>query len=229
MTTAAQSAAQAAGYRNGLIPTSILVKVQGALALWPAAAAAYIRMRTAARAAGINLTITDAYRTLSQQQTLANEKGLHSAGGLAAEPGTSEHGWGGAVDVNVNDPKTLAWLRANAGAYGFANTVSDEAWHWGWIGTSSSLAPSLNPSSQNGVVATPAGIGLPGLPSIPNPFNIPGDIAGAAVDGARKLTIMGVILAGGAAMVVLGVMKAAGSSPGGLAKRAGSVAAVATV
>jgi hypothetical protein len=50
----------------------------------------------------------------------------------AAVPGTSNHGWGTAVDIVIT-PETLAWLRKHAAAYGFDNADGaqvGENWHW---------------------------------------------------------------------------------------------------
>ena len=47
----------------------------------------------------------------------------------AAVPGTSNHGWGLAVDIaNVNG-KTLEWLLQHADDYGFSWEDQSEAWH----------------------------------------------------------------------------------------------------
>ena len=60
----------------------------------------------------------DAYRPIEDQYRLADELGLYSEGGWAAKPGTSQHGWGRAIDLELDDD-ALAWMRRNAGAYGF--------------------------------------------------------------------------------------------------------------
>ena len=57
-------------------------------------------------------------------------KGLYSEGGYGAVPGTSNHGWGLAVDADVTDPATLTWLRTNAHRFGFVEAVPREPWHW---------------------------------------------------------------------------------------------------
>ena len=53
---------------------------------------------------------------------LARRKGLYSQGGLAAKPGTSDHGWGRSTDLDL-DSKALTWMRANGAKYGFAEDV----------------------------------------------------------------------------------------------------------
>jgi LAS superfamily LD-carboxypeptidase LdcB len=90
-------------------------------------------MAADAGAAGVNLGVTDSYRSYDQQVDLARRKGLYSQGGLGATPGASAHGWGLAVDVDVND-QGQAWLRANAGRYGFVEAVPREPWHWEFHG-----------------------------------------------------------------------------------------------
>ena len=67
----------------------------------PIAAKAYAEMVAAAAKDGIVWGITDSYRTLDVQKDLVARKGLYSQGGLAAAPGTSNHGWGSAVDLKV--------------------------------------------------------------------------------------------------------------------------------
>lgn len=86
-------------------------------------------MRAAAASAGVEIGATGAYRDYAGQVDLARRKGLYSNGGLAAVPGTSQHGWGLAIDVDVN-ADGQAWLRANASRFGFFEDVPREPWHW---------------------------------------------------------------------------------------------------
>ena len=62
---------------------------------------------------------------------LVRRKGLYSQGGLAAKPGTSDHGWGMAVDLNLN-ANAQRWMRANAGRFGFVEDTPREPWHWAY-------------------------------------------------------------------------------------------------
>ncbi|MFZ5443505.1 MAG: D-alanyl-D-alanine carboxypeptidase family protein [Myxococcota bacterium] len=118
-------------YGNGRIPANKLKSVGiGSHKLYGPAADNFVRMRAAAKAAGINLTITDSYRSYAAQVDLARRKGLYSQGGLAATPGRSNHGWGLAIDANVNSAATLRWMRNNAHKFGFYETVRREPWHW---------------------------------------------------------------------------------------------------
>ncbi|HQY34306.1 M15 family metallopeptidase [Actinotalea sp.] len=88
---------------------------------------------------GRDLCITDSYRTLAEQRRLAYTKP-----GLAATPGTSNHGWGLAVDlcgVETNSQAVQDWLRANGPVFGWDNpqwaraggSGAYEPWHWEYV------------------------------------------------------------------------------------------------
>lgn len=89
---------------------------------------------------GANLAITDAYRDYAGQVAVYAAKP-----GLAAKPGTSNHGWGLAVDLgNVSSEASpqYQWLRVNAPTYGWQHPSwarstgsKPEAWHWEYVGT----------------------------------------------------------------------------------------------
>ncbi|XHF15198.1 M15 family metallopeptidase [Archangium gephyra] len=95
------------------------------------AAAAFNRMHAAAKAAGINLHVNSAFRTMEQQRDLY-QKYLNGTGNLAAKPGYSNHQGGIALDINVGGTgtSTYKWLANNASRFGFARTVPSEPWHW---------------------------------------------------------------------------------------------------
>jgi zinc D-Ala-D-Ala carboxypeptidase len=124
-------APELAAYGNGNIPRDALEPIgQGGHRLWKPAAEAWRGVVAAAAADGIDLRITDSYRNYEQQVDLAARKGLYRDGGYAAVPGTSNHGWGMAVDADVTNSRTLEWLRVNGPRFGFAETVPREPWHW---------------------------------------------------------------------------------------------------
>jgi D-alanyl-D-alanine carboxypeptidase len=121
-----------AAYGNGKIPASALERVGDTRhKLWAPAAESLTRMIADAEKDGVHIGITDSYRPYTEQVDLARRKGLYSQGGLAAKPGTSEHGWGMAADLDLNG-KALAWMRQNAEKYGYVNNVSRESWHWAY-------------------------------------------------------------------------------------------------
>ncbi len=130
------------GYPNGLIPPSALceIGVSGhrlrcdAAAAWRAMAAAF------AADMGGRLCITDSYRTYAGQVRLYGQKPA-----LAAVPGTSNHGWGLAVDLcgGIESFGTPAyrWMTANAGRFGWVHPQwadpgngREEPWHWEYGG-----------------------------------------------------------------------------------------------
>lgn len=85
---------------------------------------------------GKALCLTDSYRSYSVQERLRASKP-----GLAAPAGTSEHGWGLAVDLCggvERDGERHRWMRDNAPRHGWDNpdwareggTGPYEPWHW---------------------------------------------------------------------------------------------------
>lgn len=117
-------------YGNGKVPTEALAPVGDTNHhLWAPAANGLSALIDDAAADGIDIGITDSYRPLAVQERLAQEKGLYSQGGLAAVPGTSNHGWGVATDLDL-DSEGLEWMRENAWRYGFVEDVPREPWHW---------------------------------------------------------------------------------------------------
>lgn len=132
-------AGSTAGYNgsNGRLDPNQLTSIGSGHSLREDAAAAYNSMAEAAAQDGIQWSITDSYRTYETQVRLAEEKGLYSQGGLAATPGTSNHGWGMALDLgggaNRNGTPENNWLRENANRFGFY-TIPREPWHWEFRG-----------------------------------------------------------------------------------------------
>ncbi|NEK60357.1 D-alanyl-D-alanine carboxypeptidase [Geodermatophilus sabuli] len=130
------------GYPNGLIPPSAMCPLEApGHALRCDAAAAHRALSTAyAGVFGTPLCTTDSYRTYAAQVRLYGEKPA-----LAAVPGTSEHGWGLAVDLcggveSFGTPQ-YAWMAANAARFGFVHPSwadpghgREEPWHWEYAG-----------------------------------------------------------------------------------------------
>ncbi len=134
----AASATAWSNYPNGLIPAAALcaLSVPGHM-LRADAAQAYERLAAAYRQAlGRSLCLSDSYRSYEAQVRVYGEKPS-----LAAVPGTSNHGWGLAVDLcgglqSFGTPDQ-AWMRANAGRYGWYHPSwaepggsRPEPWHW---------------------------------------------------------------------------------------------------
>ncbi len=88
---------------------------------------------------GTDIVITDSYRSYAAQVSVRRSKPR-----LAAVPGTSEHGWGLAVDLGggvQNSDEHYAWLIENAPKYGWDHPAwarkggsgPYEPWHWEYV------------------------------------------------------------------------------------------------
>jgi hypothetical protein len=126
-------------FDNGDIPHAALCPLWGAGShvLRADAAAAFNELSKAYAARfGSPICVTDSYRSYEMQVNLVGRKPR-----LAATPGTSNHGWGRAVDlcdgVNNFGTTTHEWMRANAPRYGWFHPAwagqgrtRAEPWHW---------------------------------------------------------------------------------------------------
>ncbi len=126
------------GYPNGMLPTSALCPLVGTngLVLRADAAAAFNRMA----AAGGMPCAGNSYRSYAEQVALYRQKPS-----LAAVPGTSNHGWGVAVDfacgADSYGSPAYAWLKANGPRFGWTHPAwaepgggRPEPWHWEFTG-----------------------------------------------------------------------------------------------
>jgi len=121
--------------------------------LVPAAAAAWKRLKAAARGDGVELKIASAFRSVERQAEIVREKlksGLNIDAVLlvCAPPGFSEHHSGRAVDVDTPDcppldgafaqTEAFRWLSLRAQEHGFTlsyprgnpHGYEFEPWHW---------------------------------------------------------------------------------------------------
>ncbi len=127
-----------AAYANGFLPASALcpIGVPGH-ALRADAAAAFKELNAAY---GGGLCVTDSYRSYAAQVDVYQRKP-----GLAAVPGTSNHGWGIAVDfcggVQSFGTPAYQWMKANAPRFGWVHPSwaepggsKPEPWHWEFVG-----------------------------------------------------------------------------------------------
>lgn len=122
-------------YRNGRLPQSALCPLPFAPAELLTCDA--VRSLSAADAAyhaetGRHLVVESSYRAYSAQ---VQTKAVRSR--LAAAPGTSNHGWGMAVDL---DSASAAWLRARGADYGWVHPTwarpggtKPESWHLEYV------------------------------------------------------------------------------------------------
>jgi LAS superfamily LD-carboxypeptidase LdcB len=130
-------------YPNGQIPVSALCPLRAAAGHWLRADAAYAfdRMSQAyAGRFGTAICLTDSYRSYAAQVSVYARKP-----GLAAVPGTSNHGWGTAVDlcggIQSFSSAQHRWMSENSALYGWfhpgwaqQNGSKPEPWHWEYGG-----------------------------------------------------------------------------------------------
>ncbi len=131
------------GFPNGQLPESALCPLWGTAGqvLRADAAAAFDEMSHAyAAETGEPLCVTDSYRNYAEQVAVRAAKPT-----LAAVPGSSNHGWGVALDlcggVQQFDSPAHRWMKANAAASGWFHPAwaaqggsKPEPWHWEFAG-----------------------------------------------------------------------------------------------
>ena len=122
---------------NGQLGEDDLCSIGDGHWLRPDAAATYVAMDAAYAAAfGAPMCITDSYRNYGAQESLYWQKP-----NLAAVPGSSNHGWGLAVDlfcgVEAYSSAQHAWLDEHGDEFGWVNPgwaqsggSRPEPWHW---------------------------------------------------------------------------------------------------
>jgi peptidoglycan DL-endopeptidase CwlO len=140
---AGEAAGAWGGFPNGFIPLTALCGIGlPGHALRCDAASSFQAMSAAFGSSfGRPLCVTDSYRTFDSQVRLY---GLKPA--LAAIPGTSNHGWGLAVDLcggaEAFGTPEYAWLVHYGPSFGWSNPPwaqpgrgREEPWHWEFVGT----------------------------------------------------------------------------------------------
>lgn len=119
--------------QNGRLPDSVLAPIKGGR-LEKQAAAALNAANVEARKVGIELLPTgsqSSYRDYAAQEYFYRTMPR----GMAARPGTSDHGWGRAIDLKT--PAMQAWMRANGQRFGWhpdglSFKPTPEPWHFVW-------------------------------------------------------------------------------------------------
>jgi LAS superfamily LD-carboxypeptidase LdcB len=155
---------------NGKVPKKLMKTIKTGGLMWGPAADAFNRMYDAAEEAGIYLADVGDYRPYDRQEALFldryrdkpqprkpevtrtwNGKTWYLRKGCAPAgvPGTSNHGYGLAIDIAEKDKrgqiirltgKTQKWLCLNAPTFGFYLQGNDpkspefEIWHWQYCG-----------------------------------------------------------------------------------------------
>jgi hypothetical protein len=109
---------------------------------------------------GAHISITDSYRSYDQQVKVKKAKGW-----LAATPGTSNHGWGRALDlgggINVFGSKQRNWIESRGKVFGWVSPAwaqktgyKPEPWHYEFTQPKTKRVKALRVSN---IRRTPAG------------------------------------------------------------------------
>src|SRR3954471_8627387 len=93
----------------------------------PDVALAFDRLEAAARADGVSISITSAYRSDAEQAVLWAR---HPAPKWVARPGQSLHRYG--TELDLGPPAAYAWLDRNAERFHFIQRYDNEDWHFGY-------------------------------------------------------------------------------------------------
>lgn len=143
--------------KNGELDKKVLKKISIGGEMWLYAAVCFNVMAAAAKKDGIKFKNIGDYRPLKRQEKMFKDRySLKDEGRVpkvtrqyqgktwflkrgkspSGVPGTSNHGLGLAIDLDVSKPQVAEWLCANAPKYGFYLQGSDpkspefELWHW---------------------------------------------------------------------------------------------------
>lgn len=129
---------------NGRLKDNQLKAVGDGSRLWTPAADAYLAMKEAARRDGVNFILSEGYRDYAGQVIMKQRYGED-----AAEPGTSIHGWGRAIDIS--SPGAQEWIVKNGRRYGWIRpswaSSSYEPWHFEYSGVGET--PKVEPKRQS--------------------------------------------------------------------------------
>jgi hypothetical protein len=106
-------------------------------------------MKEAARKDGVNFILNEGYRDFAGQVIMKQRYGKD-----AAEPGTSVHGWGRAIDIS--SPGAQEWIVKNGRRYGWIRpswaSFSYEPWHFEYIGGGGSTKVEPKRQSKKSIV-----------------------------------------------------------------------------
>jgi soluble lytic murein transglycosylase-like protein len=117
----------------------------------PDVALAFDRLAAAARADGVTLAITSAFRSDAEQARLF---AAHPDPKWVAPPGQSLHRNG--TELDLGPPAAYGWLAANAPRFGFVQRYSWEPWHWGYQRSPGSASLGFGRAIRDGRSAVPS-------------------------------------------------------------------------
>jgi hypothetical protein len=140
----------------------------------PDVARAFDRLEAAARADGVSLIITSAYRSNAEQAALFARRPDPR---WVAPPGRSLHRLG--TELDLGPPAAYRWLAANAERFGFRQRYSWEPWHFGYVRAAGTRSVGYGPQD-----------GRSGMPSF-----VPPQFAPAISRAAQRWNVGAALLA----------------------------------
>jgi len=151
----------------------------------PDVALTFDRMQAAARADGVSLLITSAYRSDAEQAVLWAR---HPDPKWVARPGTSLHRYG--TELDLGPPSAYAWLESNAERFHFIRRYAWEPWHFGYA-----LNQQSRPAKASGGVAAAPGDGSAGFARGSVPGFVPARFAPILTRAAQRWNVSATLLA----------------------------------
>ena len=146
--------------RNGIFTSENTAVIPGGR-LWTEAALTWLAMRAEFIADGghpdefVPGGPASSARSYEQQAALKREWAARGQPQKAATPGTSNHGWGIAVDCPF--PRAQAWLLRNGPRFGWSHDEGarvGEPWHFRYVGASPALLKKLKKDPLDGYTAS---------------------------------------------------------------------------
>ena len=157
----------------------------------PDVARAFDRMERAARADGISLLITSAYRSDAEQAVLWRRRPDPR---WVARPGESLHRY--ATELDLGPPAAYAWLAAHAGEFHFLRRYPHEPWHFGYTLNARSAPRGGATGAAGGGAAGGGGAGAPdGRAGRALPAFVPARFAPALARAAQRWNVSAALLA----------------------------------
>jgi hypothetical protein len=147
------------GQTNGRLPASVLTAVNSNCSAYTPAANDLKKLVIAAEQAGIVITPGQCYRDYANQVYWRNYWCNLGQCQKAAVPGTSNHGWGKAVDIRNLEfgTREYTWMENNAWQFNWNHPgwaaqgqSAAEPWHWEWVGDGGTMFAKTGGASVQG-------------------------------------------------------------------------------
>ncbi len=155
----------------------------------PDVAQAFDRMAAAARADGVALLITSAFRSDAEQAILWAQRPDPR---WVAPPGKSLHRNG--TELDLGPPAAYGWLAANAPRFHFVKRYPWEDWHFGYVLNARST-PAEPAHAASGAHEEHERVPAPGSDRKPLPDFVPAKFAAPIALAAQRWNVSGTLLA----------------------------------